>query len=198
MEPKQKEGASSDIKKVITLSSIQEAKVHFEIVKQRLLNISNWYKISKGSSADFTLTDSDGKEVFRNAVKGDHFMIKIPAPGPVTGDGFDWVKIQSITNETAHDSEFLSIMVKPSKNPTSDKDVPAHFFSAKASSTFIVSRKGKTISAEIHGRNENPNIKNVSIADTIRNTIVALGAMLGLSDIQWKALAKGLISKEED
>lgn len=199
IKPPQEQGASSDIIKTIHLKSSGQAKEHFKIVKNRLLNVSDWHNVSKNPSARFILTNSKGEEVLRDAKEGDMFKINIPAPGPAAGDGFDWVKIHSIKDEIDEetDSEFLAIMVKPAKNPTGDTISPAHFFDDKASSTFIVNRTGKAISAEVHGRNERPNVKQTGITDTIRNAVIALGAMLGFSKIQWEGLVKGLIAEED-
>lgn len=35
-----------------------------------------------------------------------------------------------------------------------------------------------------------------SMQDKIRNAVVAAGAILGLSEIQWKSLLKGFLQKE--
>lgn len=198
INPFQREGSSTDIVESIVLPSEYDARHHFEAVKQRLLNVSDWGKISKGSSSEFKLTTPDGEEFSGNARVGDFFKIKIPAPGPEAGSGYDWVKVHSVKNEVdaSTDSEFLAMTVKPAKDPTINKVASAHFFSSEASSTFVVTRKGKKITAEVHGRNESPNTEKTGIRDTVRNTIVAIGAMLGFSDIQWKALAKGLVSKD--
>ena len=56
----------------------------------------------------------------------------------------------------------------------------AHFYSDKASSNFVVRRKGKCIYAEIHGRNEVSNSNTENFPDKIRNTLIALGGIIGI------------------
>lgn len=197
--PKQNEGGHSDTSESVTFNNQQAAVKHFETVKQRLLNVSNWKEISGMLSADFELTDHTGQKVNRPAQKGDYFKIDIPAPGSKSGEGFDWVQIQQIGEEKddQEDSEYLFIKVSPAQNPqTIDQDV-AHFFKDEASSTFLVKRVGQTITAEVHGRNEVPNTEAEDMVDKIRNTLVAIGAILGFSKSQWKSLVKGLVEKED-
>ena len=90
----------------------------------------------------------------------------------------------------------FSIQLMPSVNPDHVKDGIAHFFKEGASSTFIVRRNGKTITAYYFGRNEVPNIKDLPVVDAIRNKLVATSAMAGISSLQWTALLKGLLKKE--
>jgi hypothetical protein len=54
---------------------------------------------------------------------------------------------------------------------------------------------GNQVVVSYHGRNEMPNIEG-AVADKIRNTIVASGAALGLSELHWKSLLNGLLAKE--
>ena len=67
------------------------------------------------------------------------------------------------------------------------------FFKEDATSTFIVERDGNNLRAAVHGRNELPNTKADKPLDKARNAIVGLGAMLGLSNPQWKSLVKGIL-----
>ena len=196
--PEQKSGAESDTAEEVTLNSVEEAIAHFKIVKNRLLNVSEWHSVSGKASADFTLTDYHGNAVNRLAREGDFFKIKISAPQNETGEGFDWVQIKSIEeSSTSENSELLAIKVKPASNPTNSDPETAHFFNDEASSTFLVKREYKTITAEVHGRNEKPNT-DASLSDSIRNVFVALGAMLGFSKVQWKSLVLGLIKTEHE
>ncbi|HTM97890.1 MAG TPA: hypothetical protein VL088_04070, partial [Pedobacter sp.] len=56
----------------------------------------------------------------------------------------------------------------------------------------------RLIQAEVHGRNELPNLKAGSIVDKARNAIIGLGAILGISVLQWKLLTKGIVSLHND
>ncbi|WP_036678871.1 hypothetical protein [Daejeonella oryzae] len=195
--PTQKIGAESDTSSEVILNSTEAAIEHFKTVKQRLLDVSKWHSISGKFSADFTLTDNEGNPVNRLAQEGDFFKIKIPAPKNETGDGYDWVQIQGIEdlNPSEH-IQSVSIKVKPAANPQNLKEETAHFFKDEASSTFLVKRDHQTIAAEVHGRNEVPNT-DADFKDSIRNLFVALGAMLGFSKTQWKAIVEGLIEVDD-
>ena len=52
------------------------------------------------------------------------------------------------------------------------------------------------ISAEVHGRNEEPNTENLSLLEKARNFLVAVGGMVAGSKFQWKSLTEGLIKIE--
>lgn len=195
--PAQNSGASSDTEAAATFDSTEEAQQFFEIVKGRLLHVNNWQKWAGAATAVFKLTDADGNEVNRTVQEGDHFKIDIPGPGPVTGDGFDWVQVEKIEETTASDKmEQLSIQVRPATNPNNERQDVAHFFSDEASSCFVIKRDGATVSAAVHGRNEKPNTDAEKLVDKARNAAVATGAVAAFSKLQWKSLVNGLVKKE--
>lgn len=196
--PEQHEGASTDIKKAEELESVEEAQSFYSIVKERLLNVNDWEKLAGKASANFTLTDSRGTDVNRSARTGDHFKIDIPGPGTVTGKGYDWVKIERIEEKASPelDSEITAITVRPATNPTNEKQDVAHFFTDEATSSFVVERKGNKVIAAVHGRNEKPNTKAEKGIDKTRNTLIALGAMAGISSAQWSNLVSGLLNRK--
>lgn len=197
--PEQQKGNQLDTQHEVTLNSREEAEKLFEAAKKRLLNVSHWGEIANGVSADFDLTDSSGQEVDRPAQQGDRFKINIPAPASDSGSGNDWVEVEAIQDETdpEADVQVVSIRVRPSSNPQKPNDNTAHFFHEDATSTFVVKRKGQTVSAAVHGRNEVPNMEADGVWDTIRHALVALGAILGFSNHQWKNLVQGLIEPEK-
>ncbi|MES2702366.1 MAG: hypothetical protein V4649_06995 [Bacteroidota bacterium] len=192
--PKQKEGIEKNFAHTVTARTVADAEDWFVDAKNRLLDINHWKQSSEHLSAEFRLTDSHGKPVSRHAHKGDYIRIDLPGPGPVTGDGFDWVLVEAIEYDDYPDEhrETFAIRVRPADNPTVKKNDTAHFFSSDATSTFVIERKGKQISALYHGRNEVPNM-DVNMIDKARNAAVALGAWLGMSDVQWTGLIKGLL-----
>lgn len=196
--PQQKYGAHTDTIESTTLDSSEEAERLFQIAKTRLLNVSQWHTLSGMKASHFQLTDNLGRPVSRPAQKGDHFRIEIPGPGSKAGEGYDWVRIETVDSEIDNGKEWLAIMVHPAENPTAAQKEAAHFFTSDASSTFMVVRSGNTVSAEVHSRNEKSNNQETGVVDTIRNTFVALGAMLGFSKVQWTQLVKGLIAKNEE
>lgn len=192
--PFQHEGASTDTASHRHFNKATEANDFFSILKERLLDVNNWQQLSGSTFAAFQLCDLHGHPVSRPAAEGDHFRIDIPGPGNPSGDGYDWVQVEKIQNLSTGDQSILAMTVRPCTNPVSKDDDVAHFFTEAASSTFIVRKKELTVSAEVHGRNEKPNIKHVDVSDTIRNTAIALGGILGLSKIQWHALTDGMTS----
>jgi hypothetical protein len=196
--PKQEKGAKSDTSHFVRLKTAKEAQAFFKVVKSRLLDVINWYKLCGLGSATFALTDHLGNKVRRLARQGDHLRIDIPALGSDAGDGYDWVRVETIENKNnpADDYEELSMRARPAKNPKNNAEQTAHFFKADATSTFMVSREKNVVKAEIHGRNELPNVQQETKLDSLRNAVMALGAMLGFSKFQWKKLVKGLVSQK--
>ncbi len=197
--PKQEKGAKSDTSHSVKLKTSKEAKAFFNVAKKRLLDVSNWHKLSGLGTATFSLTDSLGNKVRRLAKQGDHLRIDIPAPGSKTGDGYDWVRVEAVENknDVANDYEELSMRARPAKNPKDNAKETAHFFQPDATSTFMVVREKNIVKAEIHGRNELPNVQQETKLDSLRNAFMALGAILGFSKFQWKKLVKGLVSQKE-
>jgi uncharacterized protein YjlB len=193
--PKQKMGAKADVVEQVNLDTKQEAQQQFTIAAKRLLDVSNWGAIAKGPSSEFCLADNLGNEIKRLAMEGDHIKINLPGPGTWIGGGDDWVKIESIIHntDTLLDEEITVMTVRPCPNPLSSDTAVAHFFTDAATSTFMVKRHSSTLNAEVHGRNEEPNTDG-KLFDGIRNRLVAWGDMAGLSNPQWKNLAKGLIN----
>jgi hypothetical protein len=58
----------------------------------------------------------------------------------------------------------------------------------------MIIREGCVITAEIHGRNEEPNTETKKLPDKMRNLVVGTAATIGLAKIQWQKLAKGLLN----
>jgi hypothetical protein len=197
--PRQEKGAKSDTYHSIKFKTTNEAAAFFKVAKKRLLDVSNWHKLCGLVSATFALVDNKGNKVRRAAREGDYLRIDIPGPGSQTGDGYDWVKVEAIQtkNISANDYDELSMRVRPAKNPKDKTLDTAHFFEDKASSTFMVARGKNIVQAEIHGRNELPNIHEETRLDSLRNAVMALGAILGFSKFQWKKLVKGIVKKED-
>jgi hypothetical protein len=189
--PENKEGTQTNTERSIEFATEEESKQFFQIAKKRLLDVNHWHKIAGNATADFQLTDEEGKPVNRTAKEGDHFKIDIPGPGSITGEGNDWVKIESIQE----DENYIGIRVRPTSNPTNERKDIAHFFNDNSTSSFIIKKEGKKITAGVYGRNEKPNTKTETVVDKIRNATVATGAISGFSKLQWKSLVNGLIER---
>ncbi|WP_460475147.1 hypothetical protein [Emticicia fontis] len=192
--PAQREGNAYDTISERIFPTEKLAKSHFHVVKDRLLAINHWHDLGGGEKATFELIDARGEHVERIPAIGDYIKIDIPGPMNQSGDGFDWVKIEDIMDDEEIHEEFISIRVRPSSNPQHNKGETAHFFDDSATSTFIIKRESNRITAEVHGRNEKPNLEEVSLMDKIRNTFVAFGGILGASKIQWKSFTDGLLA----
>lgn len=190
--PEQNAGIETNTESSIELSTEEEAKEFFKEAKLRLLTINKWHQHAGSATADFQLTDETGTPVHRFPQKGDHFKIDIPAPGSVTGEGHDWVQVEAIEEE----EDYMGIRVRPATNPTNQRKDVAHFFSEDSTSTFVVKRKGKKITAGVYGRNEKPNTDTETLKDKLRNAAVATGAITGFSKLQWKTLVNGLVKKD--
>jgi hypothetical protein len=195
--PEQEVGAGTDIIEQIELADHIVAKEKFNVLRQRLLNVNAWQEMAEGISANFELMDPLGDHKTGQPEVGDHFRISIPGPGTKAGDGHDWVRIEKLEDLSDEAEDSCIMQVRPSANPQtppSDDDI-AHFFNDKATSSFIVRRINNVLRAEVHGRNEQPNTNASSLTDKVRNTIVGIGAIAGFANIQWKKLAKGLLSR---
>jgi hypothetical protein len=200
--PPQKEGGKKDIQHTVTAVDDDDARKLFVIARNRLLDINGWDEICGPVSAKFHLIDADGNDVERTAEKNDFFKITLPAPGPAEGKGFDWVQIEAIEDKSDSTGpyESIGIRARPSSDPT-QKNVEnvAHFFDSDATSSFVVERRGKTVTASVLGRNEKPNTGDTdNVVDKVRNAVVGAGAIAGLSNLQWKSLVTGLIAMEKN
>ncbi|MGV3706142.1 MAG: hypothetical protein ACO1NU_12270 [Arcticibacter sp.] len=195
--PEQHEGIQTDTISSVKHESERGAIEHFLVVKARLLNISEWDKVCGRASANFKLTDAFGNPVTRKPAPGDHIRIDLPPPKTDDGEGYEWVMIEQVDDQSdsSSDEEYLAIKVHPTKSPLNSKRAVAHFFEPETSSTFLVKRSRSFIQAEVHGRNEVPNTHAGSLWGKVRNVFVALGAMLGVSKLQWKSLVRGLVKK---
>ncbi|MDB5230414.1 MAG: hypothetical protein JWN76_1219 [Chitinophagaceae bacterium] len=194
--PENNLGSSTDIIAKKICGSIDNARQAYFQVRQRFLNINHWQTFAGKGSAAFVLTDEKGNAVNRLPRQGDFFKIDIPGPGNPGGKGSDWVRIEAIEEITdaAASHEHVIIKVRPASSPVTSDPSVSHFFSGSATSTFIVQRTGKKVSAEVHGRNEKPNTKAHGALQKIRNFFVGITAPVA-SKIQWKALVNGLLDK---
>ncbi len=196
--PKQHEGNEVNIEHSVQCPNHDVAKSLFLDSAQRLLNVNQWHKLTKPMISVFQLTDSTGHTIFREAHEGDYFRINIPGPGTSAGNGYDWVRVESIDYEKTGDpTESISIRVRPVANPMDRRSGTAHFFTDEATSTFKVFRNGLTVAAGIYGRNEVPNTKSGTTLDKMRNAAVATGAIVGAANIQWQSLSRGLLGNVE-
>lgn len=191
--PEQKEGGYSDTVSKITFDMSAKAEKFFEVVKKRFLDVNSWELVAGKEKAEFSLRNASGEVLYTEPKVGDFFKIKIPGPRNLTGDGYDWVKVEETEHKKAGNEEMVYIRVRPTSDPTKPGDKTAHFFDDKATSNFIIKREAETIFAEVHGRNEEPNTEDLSALEKIRNFFVAVGGIIAGSKFQWKSLTDGLL-----
>jgi hypothetical protein len=193
--PEQQTGRETNFTHEKTFNDIASAHTAFKQAAERLLTISKWHEYSGFGSAKFTLCNNTGEEVSGFAAEGFYISIDLPGPGPDVGEGLEWVMIENIKTEgnaqTAE--EYLLMTARPMPDPRKADDTIAHFYSQVSTSTFIVRRDDRVVSAAVHGRNESPNNEGVDLYDKVRNTAIALMARVGLSGGQWQRLVNGLI-----
>lgn len=194
--PKQHTGGEIDTIVTAEFNSIVAAKDFYQTAKYRLLNVSHWADICKVPVSTFILTDQHGNPVTRLAMEGDYLKIDIPGPGTHSGDSYDWVKIEKISEEVSDNMAIVSLRARPSANPENEDESIAHFYTEQATSTFQVKRIGTIVTGEEHGRNEVPNTDTSYLTDNIRNTLVGWSAKIGLAYPQWKSLVKGIVSTD--
>jgi len=195
--PENEKGKFVDKEEFVVENSEEEAIVTYNRACARLLNPPIWEQLTPGLNASFAISVPGEDKVERLLQTGDYMSIDIPGPGSAAGEGYDWVKVETIEENTVPNvSDSMAVRLRACTNPnTPDADI-AHFFDENATSTFVVKRNGTTVTFSYHGRNEVPNTSNVKVLDKLRNAVVALGAEAGLSALFWKALAKGMLQKE--
>ena len=192
--PENTKGKETNLEHSISLNSEAEAITKYQVARDRLFRPNCWHELAGSATAEFTLMSTEGIEKNNALELNEYITIDIPGPGPAAGDHFDWVRISRIMENFVDGvDESAGIQLKPCKNPFDNTKGTAHFFDESASSTLIVQREGSNLFAFYHGRNEVPNNDDVSFGDKVRNSLVAVAAIAGLSEIQWKSLIKGIL-----
>ncbi|MFN8577800.1 MAG: hypothetical protein U0354_13175 [Candidatus Sericytochromatia bacterium] len=194
--PEQSKGSNTNNYQELILDENFDSKEKYEVIKKRLLDINNWGSICGNLSGEFILLDSQGNEKSSKPNKGDLIKINIPLTTSIEGQGFEWVKIQEIKeiNKEEKNINAVYFTLSPTGNPNTDSDTIAHFYTDDATNTFIILRENNKIYVGIHGRNEVANIEQTdSLIDKILNRTIALGAIIGVSSIQWANLIKALL-----
>ena len=196
--PENIKGKRTDVEHSINLNSREEALDSFKRAYKRMLNVNIWHELIGFASAHFSLTDEQGNEISQLAQLNNFVRIDIPGPGPLSGEGYDWVYIEVVENNTNPDAdeEAFGMRLRSCKNPHKPGMDTAHFFTSDATSALIIQRKNNIVSASFHGRNEVLNTHTESVSDKIRNTLVGAGAKIGLSELQWATLIKSLLKAE--
>ena len=196
--PPNTKGKPNDLEFSVTLPSTEAASKCFDRAAKRMLNPPVWHELAGWASAHFILVGPTGKVEHRLAEEGDFLRIDIPGPGPSAGTGYDWVRVEMLEYHKDPDGgkEWIGMRVRPCGEPGKSGVGTAHFFQSDATSTYIIERVGEKVTAWYHGRNEVANTTTDKILDNIRNAVVAAGALVSFSEIQWAALSKGFLAEE--
>lgn len=197
--PQNIEGKHSDLERSVTLVNSDEAAAIFAAACSQMLDINKWHKLIGSASAHFALKDANGDDINPPAKVGNYIRIDIPGPGPSSGDGYDWARVELIDDHrnATGEEESMGMRVRSSKNPKRKDAEVAHFFTGDATSVFIIHRKANVVTSSYHGRNEKLNTDTEKVYDKIRNAIVGTGAFTGLSELQWSLLISAFIKKED-
>jgi hypothetical protein len=196
--PAQHTGISKEIHEHIQAVSLEEADAIFNKAKARLLEVNTWAHTAEGTSAKFLLCDSAGHALSRAAQQGDLVRIDLPGPHRSSDSGYDWVILDKVAEGIdEHHNPWAVLSTRPGPDPTAEAvdDETAHFFSDTSTGTFLIRKRGLRVEGSHYGRNELPNTDG-SVLDTARAMLVTAGAYLGLSDMQWSNLVKGLLSRD--
>lgn len=191
--PDQQSGKAIDAGASALLSSERTASVFYELVKNRLQHANSWSIIAGKLSAEFQLINREGLEIFRKVQPGDYLRIDIMGPGGLSAGGYDWVKIEQVEDDP--ERERFGFRVRPTSHPKAQRSTPDHFYDDDSTSTFQVYRDGLRVSVIISDRNTKPNSAADNVVDKVRNHFVAWAARARFSEIQWQALADGLVSR---
>ncbi len=180
----------------VELDDEHQACLLFTAAKKRLQNVNQWHKTAGFVSATFQVFDSKANEVNRNVEQGDFLRIDIPGPGSKDGGGYDWVTVEELKELETAPLQSFGFRVRPVANPKNQTNQVAHFYSDESTSTFVVSREGRKVTAFIIDSNTKANNEADSITDQIRNTSVAMNAIVMFSKAQWQNLVDGLLSSK--
>jgi len=191
--PEQWTGKEIEAEANETLPSKTAAQALYDEAKERLLSVNNWHKIAGSFAARFQIIDENGNEVNRQAKTGDHLKIDIPGPGSIEGNEYDWVVVEDVKEVNRGSLQSIGFRVRPTENPFGKRNETAHFYSTDATSTFIVTRENVTVRSWIIDRNLVPNTESSSLADKVRDVMVGVSGIAGVSKVQWQGLADGLI-----
>ncbi len=195
--PQQSVGKEIEALAMTEMTDDAEARSFYQIVKERLKKVNQWHTIAGILSAEFQLTDADGNVINGEPRVGYLLKIDIPGPGSKEGEGFDWVHIEDVRSINESERQGYGFRVRPTSNPTGDKNETAHFYGDGSTSTFMVLRENSIVTAWIVDRNIKPNTEPVSVIDKIRDSVVGMSALIQFSKLQWQSLADGLLKLQE-
>lgn len=190
--PEQVVGKSLDYSRELNLPDETAAFNRYRQIVKKLLEVNEWKQIAVGLSAEFVIVNEKKETQLRRVKKNDYIRIDIPGPGVPSADGYDWVKVTAFDQYDHQNKRKTFISLQPCPDPSTLDDEAAHFFKKYTSSNIVIKQEGTVVSLQYAGRNEVINTETDHMLDNVRNFLVGLGAKLGASYPQWKALIDGL------
>lgn len=189
--PKHTRGTRKRFSAVRKFVSVEDARLCYDQAILRLLDINHWDRLSGAAEGMFQVTSARLKQQRRKAKLDDYVRIGLPGPDNADGKGYDWVAVKTLKFASGKRKEQCILTLMPCPMP--GDTITAHFFSEESSSTFLLTRDNRLVTAEYYGHNEVPNTEASGLKETVRNVAVATGAILGLSDTLWRPLTHGLL-----
>ena len=194
--PIHKKGKQLDLEHSVTKNAVDDAGELYRAACRRLLYPFLWHDLAGIGTAEFNIyeKESNGSKPLEI---NDHLVINIPGADLIKTESHDWVIVEDIKQNVIKQADAsIGLKLRACAAPGTPEDSTDHFFTEAATSTLIIKRIENVVTASYHGRNEQPNIETGDIVTNIRNGVVALGAIIGLSKMQWAALIKGLLSDQ--
>lgn len=196
--PAQTKGPNTEISASIMAESEEHAAFVFDRARERLLDVNNWTDHCSPMSTSFQLTDDSGEPLQGLATEGDFIQIDLSRSGSRQGKGYDWVRIEKVEMlspaETLH---IFLVQVRPAYNPQiKGATKTAHFLEDTATSTFVIGREERKVTAAVFGRNEVANTTDPGSMDKLKYGVVGSIGAAGLSKSQWKSLVEGLLERK--
>lgn len=192
--PIQKKGNSRDS---ISFCENQDIHLLYDKVKNRLLDINNWYKYTSITNLNFQIFSEDKNPIERFLLKDDLIRIEflkdnsLPIFDIVMND---WVIVEKI-NEFENESYKCFILQLAPYQSNSCKEMK-HFYNSEASNTFILLKENDKVTLSIHGRNEYPNFRSKSKLSIFRNIMMANLGIIGVDRFLWDKFAENLLKFE--
>lgn len=163
--PHHASGEQTDIAYGITTEFVEDAEDFFVDAKDRLLEVNKWAVFAGLPSISFALADAVGHPLKRRLHRHDHIVISTPAEGTADRFTVDALEYDDYPDEGVE--TFAIRMHISGQDPELAK-----------TSTIVIARNGKDLSATYHGRNK------TDTNDDLWH---------GLEKAEWEMLVKGLI-----
>ena len=197
--PAQSTGIQKDYEATREYETEEVAYTAYQIAASRVLNPAAYHRYHKlGTIGTFVVCGANGAPTHALPEVGNYLRIASRAPNnPEAEAGEDWVCIEAIERDVRDRARLLTSMtVRTCEDPRAGTGHTAHFFADSATSTFQAALEGRTVTASIHGRNEQPNTgEELSLLARLRNLFIALGAFSGGALLIWQPLCEGFLEE---